>query len=144
MVPTLRCATDDDLPFARELTRANMRPYYELHALSWHEEAFDAEWGVRRSHVIVRNGKRVGFFSYSLEKDYLYIRDVQLMALHRGEGVGGWALDHIARIAKRCGVRAIRLKVFKGNPAIGLYRRQGFSVIGEERALLWMERILAG
>jgi GNAT superfamily N-acetyltransferase len=136
----LSLATIDDLPFARELTRVNMRAYYAHYGLIWQPAAFDAEWPLRVSYLIHRESCLIGFLGVTVEKNYLYVRDVQLIEAYRGEGVGTWAMGRIAQMAadRRC--ERIRLKVFKSNPATALYRRLGYANVGEETALLWMER----
>ncbi|WP_062381425.1 GNAT family N-acetyltransferase [Pseudomonas abietaniphila] len=138
----LSLATLDDLPFARELTRINMRSYYAQYGLVWQPAAFDAEWPLRESYLICRERSLIGFLGITVEKNYLYLRDLQLIEAHRGEGVGAWAMAGIAQMAVERGCNRIRLKVFKSNPATALYRRLGYANVGEEAALLWMERFV--
>lgn len=135
-------ATIEDLPFARELTRVNMRAYYAQYGLIWQPTAFDAEWPLRESYLIRRERCLVGFLGVTVEKNYLYVRDIQLIEAYRGEGVGAWAMARIAQMAADRGCERIRLKVFKSNPATALYRRLGYANVGEEAALLWMERLV--
>jgi len=139
---TLRGATLADLDFARELTRVNMRRYYAEYERIWHGELFDEEWEARQSFVILKANKQIGFLSVSLEPHYLYLRDVQLCEPYRGEGVGGWVMDRVASMASEQGLKSIRLKVFKSNPAMELYLRHEYALIGTEDALFWMERTL--
>ena len=138
----LSLATAEDLPFARELTRVNMRAYYAQYGLIWQPAAFDAEWPSRESYLIRRESCLIGFLGITIEKNYLYVRDIQLIEAYRGEGVGAWTMARIAQMAvdRRC--ERIRLKVFKSNPATALYRRLGYAIVGEETALLWMERLV--
>jgi GNAT superfamily N-acetyltransferase len=135
-------ATIDDLPFARELTRVNMRAYYAQYGLIWQPDAFDAEWPRRESYLIRRESCVIGFLGITVERNYLYVRDIQLIEAYRGEGVGAWAMARIEQMAadRRC--ERIRLKVFKSNPATALYRRLGYTSVGEEAALLWMDRVM--
>jgi len=138
----LQLANLQDLPFARELTRVNMRDYYARYGLIWQPEAFDAEWPLRESYQVKKRGRQIGFLGFTLEHRYLYLRDVQLVETYRGEGVGAWIMAFVERMAIERGCECIRLKVFKTNPAIELYRRLGYVCVGEETALLWMERTL--
>ncbi|MDB6142364.1 MAG: family N-acetyltransferase [Pseudomonas sp.] len=138
----LRQATAADLSFARELTRVNMRRYYAEYERVWQAQSFDEEWPVRQSFIISKADRQIGYLSFSLESRYLYLRDVQLCEPYRGEGVGAWIMEQIVSMACERGARSIRLKVFKSNPAMQLYKRQGFQVVGEEKALFWMERTL--
>lgn len=139
----LRPAIPADLAFARELTRINMRDYYVQYAKTWHDEAFDLDWASRQSLIVVNSGKAIGYLSVTKEPGYLYLRDVQLCESCRGAGIGTWLLRQVETLALREGIASIRLKVFKSNPAIELYRRHGYLVIGQEAALFWMERRLS-
>ncbi|HEX8593065.1 MAG TPA: GNAT family N-acetyltransferase [Pseudomonas sp.] len=138
----LRPATVDDLKFARELTRVNMREYYAHHSRVWQGEAFDSEWAQRQSLIVNKAGKAIGYISLTTEPGYLYLRDVQLCEPFRGEGIGTWVLRQVEMMALDMGTGSVRLKVFKNNPAIDLYRRHGYCVIGQETALYWMELTL--
>jgi ribosomal protein S18 acetylase RimI-like enzyme len=138
----LRPAIADDLEFARELTRVNMREYYARYSRAWQSEAFDSEWALRQSLIVSKEGKAIGYLSITTEPGYLYLRDIQLCEPYRGEGIGTWLLRQVELMALRMGAVSVRLKVFKTNPAIELYRRQGYLVVGQEAALFWMERKL--
>lgn len=135
----LQPATDNDLEFARELTRVNMRVYYLRYGLVWQPEAFDAEWSKRESYLVIQADQVVGFVGVTLETDYLYVRDVQLIEAHRRQGVGTWVMTCVAQMAIDRGCTNVRLKVFKSNPAVELYHRLGYLHVGQEAALWWME-----
>jgi len=44
----------------------------------------------------------------------------------RGKGIGSQALDFAAQTARELGAKVLHLEVNRGNPAIDLYRRNGF------------------
>ena len=139
----LQPAAERDLPFARELTRVNMRRYYDHYGLVWQPDAFDAEWPQRESYLVERHRVVVGYLSVSAERTFLYVRDVQLIEACRGEGVGTWAMACVARMAEERRLESSRLKVFKNNPAAALYRRLGYTDVGDEPMLLRMERLVS-
>ncbi|MFK3795736.1 GNAT family N-acetyltransferase [Pseudomonas sp. NPDC088444] len=134
-------AKAEDLAFARELTRANMREYYARYGLIWQPDAFDAQWWTRESYLVEKEGAVIGFLGLTIERGYLYVRDIQLIEAHRGEGVGAWVMDRVSQMARDRGCGRTRLKVFKSNPATDLYLRLGYTFAGEESALFWMERV---
>lgn len=119
-----------------------MRDYYLHYGLVWQPEAFDAEWLRRESYLVMQSGTLIGFLGVTLETGYLYVRDVQLIEAYRGEGVGKWIMTCVEQMAIAQGCASVRLKVFKANPAVGLYLRLGYVHVGEEAALFWMERPL--
>lgn len=139
----LHPATDGDLPFARELTRVNMRDYYARHGLVWQADAFDAQWPQRESYRVHKAGRLIGFMGFTIEDGLLYLRDVQLIEAYRAEGVGGWLMGCIVRIARERRCTHIRLKVFKSNPATRFYRRLGYAHVHEDAELYFMERPVA-
>jgi GNAT superfamily N-acetyltransferase len=85
-----------------------------------------------RVWIISAGSETIGYivmaFDYSLEYrgkgawvDELFVRPA-----FRGRGIGARALEFFEEQARLLGVKVIHLEVNHGNPAIGLYRRQGF------------------
>jgi len=140
MVFELRPATSRDLGFARDLTCHNMLRYYIQHDLLWLDEAFDVAWAGRENWLIVQDDVAVGFFSLSRDAKALYIRELHLAEAFQGQGAGSWAIDQIWTMT--CAERrpALRLTVFKNNPAQSLYQRKGLEVVGEDEYFLRMQR----
>lgn len=51
----------------------------------------------------------------------------------RGRGVGAALIEHLFAAARQRGIAQIFLEMRRGNPAIHLYRKFGFTPIGERR-----------
>ena len=136
----LRPATSRDLDFARELTRQNMLPYYIQHDLLWLDEAFNVAWAGRESWLIVRNDGPLGYVSLSRDARALYIRELHVLDTFQGQGAGSWAIDQVFAMACKERRPALRLTVFKNNPAQTLYKRKGLTVVGEDECFLRMQR----
>lgn len=136
----LRPATDIDLTPARELTCRGMLPYYLHYDLLWQDEAFDVAWAGRQHWIIERAGEWLGFVSLSRDPRALYIRELHVSEAVRSQGVGSQIIAEIFRMAEEERRPAVRLTVFKTNPAQGLYLRQGFVVAGEDECFVRMER----
>lgn len=78
------------------------------------------------------SGRLRGFVLARLAADEAEILTVAVDAALRGRGVGRALLSETLRQAGNAGARAIFLEVDEGNaPAIALYRRLGFSKVGE-------------
>ncbi|MFK3908758.1 GNAT family N-acetyltransferase [Pseudomonas monteilii] len=135
-------ATEADLPFARDLTHQAMQPYYQRFDLHWTDAAFDQAWGWREQWQILRDGQRAGYCSLSQDRQALFIRELHLLPEHRGKGVGGRVLERLARWAVERHLPALRLMVFRGNPARHLYLRHGFVEVGEDACFLRLQRDL--
>ncbi|MBT2340778.1 MULTISPECIES: GNAT family N-acetyltransferase [Pseudomonas] len=135
-----RAATAADIGFARQLTCVNMLPYYLQHQLLWQDEAFDLAWIIRQSWIICRDDQDMGFVSLSRDARALYIRELQIAETCRGQGAGTWAIGQVWDLVTLERRPALRLTVFKNNPARALYERMGLRVVGEDECFLRMER----
>ncbi|MCF4996389.1 GNAT family N-acetyltransferase [Pseudomonas syringae] len=116
-----------------------MLRYYISHELLWQDEAFDVAWSGRDNWLIFDEGVRIGFFSLSRDARALYLRELQIIETCRRQGAGSWAIDQVAVMARDRRNPALRLTVFKDNPARSLYERKGFQVQGEDACFLRME-----
>ncbi|PQZ83723.1 MULTISPECIES: GNAT family N-acetyltransferase [Pseudomonas] len=134
----LRAATDQDLPFARNLTHDAMTPYYKEYGLWWSGDGFDIAWAGRENWLICDDDHVMGFISLSRDSRALYIRELHLLERYRKQGAGSWVLESMAVKARALGL--LRLTVFKTNPARRLYQRSGLSIVGEEDCFWRMER----
>ncbi|CAN1600380.1 GNAT family N-acetyltransferase [Pseudomonas mediterranea] len=135
-----RAATTADIGFARQLTCTNMLPYYLRHDLLWQDEAFDLAWIIRQNWVICREEQVLGFVSLSRDARALYIRELQIDQAFRGQGAGTWAIGQVWSMVTLERRPALRLTVFKDNPARKLYERMGLYVAGEDECFLRMQR----
>ncbi|WP_024616653.1 GNAT family N-acetyltransferase [Pseudomonas kilonensis] len=135
-----RAATAGDIDFARQLTCDNMLAYYLKHDLLWQDEAFDLAWIIRQNWIITREGQALGFVSLSRDARALYIRELQIDASFRGQGAGTWAIGQVWDLVGLERRPALRLTVFKDNPARALYERMGLHVVGEDECFLRMQR----
>ncbi|MEX5594246.1 GNAT family N-acetyltransferase [Pseudomonas orientalis] len=135
----LRAATDQDLPFARNLTHQAMNPYYLQNQLLWSNDGFDTAWAGRENWMICEDDSVLGFISLSRNSNALYIRELHMLEQYRGLGAGSWVLQQMALKARTLGL--LRLTVFKNNPAKQLYERMGLRVVGDEDSFWRMERV---
>lgn len=135
----LRAATDQDLPFARNLTHQAMNRYYQQNQLLWSNDGFDTAWAGRENWMICQDDSVLGFISLSRDSNALYIRELHMLEKYRGLGAGSWVLQQMALKARTPGL--LRLTVFKNNPAKQLYERMGLRVVGEEDSFWRMERV---
>jgi ribosomal protein S18 acetylase RimI-like enzyme len=134
-----RRATSEDLTFSRNLTCQNMLRYYLQHDLLWQDEAFDVAWAGRESWLISSGDEVAGFLSLSRDARALYIRELQMAEPFQGQGAGSWAIDQVIAMARKERRPALRLTVFKNNPAKHLYERKGLHVQGEDECFLRMQ-----
>lgn len=143
MTLQLIAASDADLPFARELTRRGMLPYYLQFDLLWRDDAFDEAWGWREQWRVMDGDETLGFCSLSQDIRALYIRELHIVEAVRGRGIGTWVLHQLASQGAQRGLSLLRLTVFKSNPARQLYLRHGFKEEGEDECFIRMQRTLS-
>lgn len=136
----LRPATSGSLDFARDLTCRNLLRYYIRHHLLWQDEAFDVAWAARENWIVAREDVALGFVSLSRDAKALYIRELHMLEICRGQGAGSWVIDQVFAMACKERRPALRLTVFNDNPAKTLYERKGLKVVGEDECFLRMQR----
>jgi ribosomal protein S18 acetylase RimI-like enzyme len=85
-----------------------------------------------RVFLALKDGQAVGVavcfvgFSTFRAKPLINIHDLAVAPSHRGRGVGGALLDHVAEAARAAGYCAVTLEVRRDNDARRLYERAGF------------------
>lgn len=148
---TLRRVTPDDRPFLCGLygsTRAA-----ELAPLPWTDAEkqafvamqFDAQDRHYREHyaaaafdVIVVGGEPAGRLYVARWADEIRIVDIALVPNCCNRGIGGALLRGLQDEARASG-RPLRIHVERFNPAMRLYQRLGFTVIGDRGVYLFLE-----
>jgi len=112
----------------------------QVHALEcaaqvspWSLEHFSAELGNPCSRVDLcrRNGELAGFICWWLVAGEVQIQNVATAPAFRRQGVAACLLRHVFEQVRGCGFESAWLEVRTGNmPAIALYERFGFTVVG--------------
>jgi GNAT superfamily N-acetyltransferase len=88
--------------------------------------------------VILRDGSPAGRLYVDRRDDEICIVDIALLPEHRGGGIGTALLSEI--LAEAAGVgKPVRIHVERFNPALRLYYRLGFSIIGDSGVYYHME-----
>ena len=126
----LRVAGSNDFAYLEALTRVNMIDYYRRHRLEWHAGAFIASCRQSTNFLIEASGTRIGGLRISEEGDALHLRDLQICAAWRGSGAGSHVLEQVHAYARNRRRKRLRLYVFVDNPAVRLYERFGYRVVG--------------
>jgi GNAT superfamily N-acetyltransferase len=126
----LRAATLDDFDFAEALTRNNMGGYYKRHGLSWQGYLFLARWKESENFIVESHHEPIGILRINEEDGALHVRDIQIVASHRGCGAGTFVLHTLHGWARKRQLRTLTLRVFVDNPAVLLYERLGYRLIG--------------
>ena len=145
---TWRDERDDDLSFLRQLYASTRLD--ELAPLNWTDTQLDAflttQFDAQRAHyranypdadflVVMLGSTRIGRLYVNRGEADIYVINIALLPEHRGNGLGSKLLRHLMDDAARA-ERRLTLLVDKSGPALRLYRRLGFTTIGD-RGLSW-------
>ncbi|HEU5330069.1 MAG TPA: GNAT family N-acetyltransferase [Thermomicrobiales bacterium] len=140
LVELIPCDPARHGPFIRDLSRQNFAGLMER-TVGWDEAHNQQEPQIpERYRMVLAQGEPIGFFAVRAEEDALYLQTIQLVPEHRRQGIGTALLRHIEALAQTQGCRAVRLRVFKENPALDWYQRNGYQVVTDEPYSLMMEK----
>ena len=144
----LRAATEKDLPQLKAVYETIIRHMEENGLRIWDEVypciCFPGDIENRRLYILEENREILSAFALcdthtgsaqvtwrDGQAKALYIDRLGVNAAHQKRGIGSAALQHAIRLAKEQGAEYVRLFVVDSNtPAIGLYRKNGFSQAG--------------
>ena len=135
-------ATESDKEYFRALSRAcyedvisrQFGPWDDLHQ----NQSFEAKWLENNFRKIYVNDALVGGVWIDDNPEFIQLREIQIHPNYQGMGIGTEVVR--LEIDKARNLRKpIRLRVLFMNQAIELYKRLGFTVIGENEHQYTME-----
>lgn len=140
-MPILHVVTADDWPLWRDARLAALAdaPHAFKSRLADWADGGERRWRSRfempgaYNVLALREGRPVGVASgVPGDNGVSDLRSVWVSPDLRGRGVGDQLVSAVERWARRAGATTLRLTVIPGNePAIALYRRNGFALTGE-------------
>jgi GNAT superfamily N-acetyltransferase len=130
---TLRAPQEEDLPFLLRLREIAMDPHHRAAGVfqtpAEMEERVRSHWNEAR--VVEVEGRPAGLWKLWRRHDAWWILQVQLMPEHQNRGIGAALIRSLQAQARDAGM-PLRLKVLRTNPALRLYERLGFVVVGDD------------
>ena len=83
-------------------------------------------------YIILNQGKSVGYFSFSIQEDVLFLSKFYVLKLERGKGIGRAALLFIEEQVRALHLNKIKLTVNKYNSnSIKAYEKMGFENVAD-------------
>jgi GNAT superfamily N-acetyltransferase len=129
----LRAAQEQDVPFLLRLREIAMDPHHRAAGVyqtpAEMEERVRSHW--EEARVIEVDGQSAGLWKLWRREDAWWILQVQLMPEHQGRGIGASLIRGLQAEARESGM-PLKLMVLKANPALRLYERLGFVVVGDD------------
>lgn len=98
---------------------------------------FERRFDPDRVFVIRAEGTDAGWLQVSEVGGRFHLDQIHLRERFRNRGIGSWLIRSLMAHAARNG-SAVTLHVMRGNPAIALYKRLGFRIVGGDQDRLWM------
>jgi ribosomal protein S18 acetylase RimI-like enzyme len=89
--------------------------------------------------IILADARPIGRLYVERRREELHVIDIALLPEHRRAGIGSALLNDLLAEADRAGL-PVRLHVERFNPALRLYQRLGFTVIGDTGLYFHVER----
>ena len=125
-------ATQADIGFLLDLRKKSMSEHLLKAGLDYNDEQHLARINEYFSdtYLLYLGQKAIGIVKLGLLPDRWHIRQFQILPTYHGKGIGTNVLKLIQAKAAERNV-GITLNVLLKNPALQLYQRMGFQVIGE-------------
>jgi len=136
----IRPCKNNDYRFCYNIAKRNMKPYLDKYWGGWIPKNFRNHFKDSNVRIIQRLNKRIGYMDFEFKEDFLYINNIQISTTYRNKGLGSALINLLGNEAKKENIKKIRLKVFKDNPAIGLYKRIGFKKIKDDKSAVILEK----
>ncbi len=132
----IRSGNQADFRFICALSRRNMEKYTKEIWGNWDGSRFKANLNPKRLKLVIKNGRRAGFFDIETKGAESYLHNIQLSRPLQGKGLGKMLMSKIEAAEKKAGAKKITANVFKNNPAKEFYKKIGYKIIKQKGAVL--------
>jgi ribosomal protein S18 acetylase RimI-like enzyme len=141
MLITFRPALHSDFDYCRRIYFAEMEWIIrELHIDELaQEKSFLQQWNPTQVRIITLDGADIGWLQSFNHGDDLFLAQLFVERGHQRRGIGTEVMKRLITEAEQRS-QAVRLDVVKINPAMRLYERLGFRIVGEELRKFYMKR----
>ncbi len=137
---TLRSADESDYRFTKKLYIRTMKPLLTI-LDAWDEtdmiNKFNGHYKLAEVQVILVDGKNVGWLQICETEQEFELAQIHIEHEFCSQGIGTQLIRKLMNEAKKKG-KPVCLSVVRGNPALSLYQRLRFSIIGEDAHKLHM------
>ena len=140
---TLRRADNSDLAFIRALHEASMRPHVERQFGAWdadfQRQKFQESMIHDHRQIIEVEGADAGMLNVIRDAEEILLDQIWLLPQFQGRGIGQQVIRDLT-LESTYQQKPIILSVLLMNPAVNLYKRLGFTTIGETETHYKMRR----
>lgn len=127
-----RKAKKEDIKFLTFLRECSMKEHIEEAGIKYigSEQVERVLYEFEYAQVIEYKTEDIGLFKINNNSSPWYIIQIQILPEFQGRGIGDYILKTIIKDAKKLS-KNIKLSVYKNNPALKLYKRNGFKIVEE-------------
>ena len=136
-----RPATPADFDYCARLYFANMEKINRELKLDMAAQviSFQKQWDVTQVRIITSDGADIGWLQSATQDGTYFLGQLFVDAPLQGQGIGTEVMRRLINEATRNG-RTMTLGVVKINPALRLYERLGFRIVGQDERKFYMRR----
>lgn len=103
--------------------------------------SFDQQWELAQVRILMADSSDVGWIQSTARENELFLAQIFVARPFQGRGIGTQVMNRLIAEAAEAG-QAMCLDVVKINPALRLYDRLGFRIIGGDDRKFYMKRDL--
>jgi ribosomal protein S18 acetylase RimI-like enzyme len=136
-----RPASAQDFEYCKRLYFAEMQWIIDELKLDRAAQAasFERQWDQSQVRILMVDGADVGWIQSVSRQGELFLAQIIVDASFQRRGIGTETMNQLIAEAASTG-QALCLDVVKINPALRLYQRLGFRIVGEEELKFNMKR----
>lgn len=148
MIPNIRQATPQDLPFVFRLERAYIQDF-EFESFQGWQGAIDRhleQWtsNLSRMFVAESGAEVVGYYFWEVKGNEAILSSINVLPDQRQRGIGAYLLKHFEIQALKNGMTRLSLGVINHNPAKQLYEAAGYEFVHQKGDYCYYEKSLTG
>jgi GNAT superfamily N-acetyltransferase len=136
----VRRAFASDVLFAERIVEENTAKYYTRRGEKWTASRFLSNYEGHENFILFLNGERAGVMQLRGKADAFWICSLEVTRAASTKGLPMAAVGHALTVARRLGYSVVKAKIFSESPAIDLYKQLGFSTVGTNGDMIWLER----
>lgn len=133
----LRRACPEDKAFAEALYLAMTEVLLPKQSETDTRHRFEVVYGQDQSWIVVLDVRDIGWLQIEDGSGEITLRQIHLVAAYQGMGIGGALMEELLSQAQ-AESKPVTLHVLQGNPALALYERLGFRIVGRDEPRLHM------
>ena len=138
----LRPISEADFKFIYEVTKVTMQTYVEQTWGSWVDEE---QWtrtynsiNLLTHQIIQLNSQDIGCLAVERSPSHIQLTKFYILPHFQRRGIGSFLIKQLINEARTRQI-PLRLRVLAVNPAINLYKREGFVVQTQTKERIYME-----